>query len=114
MGGRIVPMACLLLSTAAMSCMSFSESARQSSPMKWNLLALFTLGEAVVVGMISSLYKSKTVMSALSSTALATATVTAYTLMNKNPKYDLSQWGAGLSSVGMIFIFYGVLHLLSM
>ncbi len=53
-------------------------------------------------------------MSALSSTALATLTVTGYTMMNKNPKYDLSQWGAGLSSMGMIFVFYGVIHLLSM
>lgn len=78
--------------------MSVSEQARQSSPMKWNLLTIFTLCEALLVGMVSSLFKSKTVISAFLSTAVATASVTVYTLMNKNPKYDLSQWGAGLSS----------------
>ena len=78
--------------------MSISEKARQSSPMKWNLLTIFTLGEALLVGMLSSLFNSKTVISAFLSTALATISVTGYTLMNKNPKYDLSQWGAGLSS----------------
>jgi len=33
--------------------------------------------------------------------------------MNRNPKYDLSQWGAGLSSMTMIFILYGLVYLLS-
>lgn len=112
--GQIIPMACLILSTLCVGSMSFSEKARQSSPTKWILLALFTIGESVVVGMISSMYKSTTVMSALSSTALATVIVTAYTMLNKNPKYDLSQWGAGLSSVGMIFLFYGLIHFFSM
>jgi len=111
--GRIIPTASLLLSTVSYICMIASEDARRSSPMKWNLLALFTFGEAVAVGFISSFYKSTTVMTALSSTALATITVTGYTLMNKNPKYDLSQWGAGLSSIGTIFIFYGLVQLLS-
>ena len=96
--GRIVPMGCLLLTSISVSWMSASEKARQTAPMKWNLLALFTIGEALVVGLISSFFKSKTVISALSATAVSLISVTAYTLLNRNPKYDLSQWGAGLSS----------------
>ena len=96
--GKIVPLLCGGISTFAVMAMSISEKARQSSPMKWYLLTIFTLGEALLVGMLSSLFKSKTVISAFLSTALATVSVTGYTLMNKNAKYDLSQWGAGLSS----------------
>ena len=51
-----------------------------------------------MVGLISSFYKSKTVMSAALSTAVATMSVTMYTIMNKDSKRDLSQWGASLSS----------------
>jgi FtsH-binding integral membrane protein len=47
------------------------------------------------------------------STAVATLAITMYTLLNKNPKRDLSQMGASLSSMGMIFLFYGFIHLLS-
>jgi FtsH-binding integral membrane protein len=52
-------------------------------------------------------------MSAAMSTAVATMSVTMYTLLNKDSKRDLSQWGMGLSSIGMIFCFYGIIHLLS-
>jgi FtsH-binding integral membrane protein len=94
--------------------MTVSEGARQVAPLKWQLLSLFSVSEAIIVGFISSFYKSKTVMSAALSTAVATMSVTMYTLLNKDSKRDLSQWGAGLSSMGMIFVFYGILHLLSM
>ena len=112
--GIAVPFLCLFVSTISVLFMSVSERARQSSPLKWNLLTIFTLTEAFIVGLISSMYKSKTVISALSSTAAALLSVTGYTLLNKNPKYDLSQWGAGLSSMAMIFIFYGIIHSLSL
>lgn len=75
-----------------------SEDARRESPSKWRLLALFTIGEAVSVGSISALYAFKSVVSAMMATAAATGAVTLYTLFQPNPKYDLSQWGAGLSS----------------
>ena len=45
---------------------------------------------------------------------MALLSVTGYTILNKNPKYDLSQWGAGLSSIGMIFVVYGLIHSLSL
>mmetsp|Transcript_3088 Transcript_3088/g.4669 ORF Transcript_3088/g.4669 Transcript_3088/m.4669 type:complete len:363 (+) Transcript_3088:86-1174(+) len=111
--GKFVKWAALFMSTTCLTVMSFSERARQSSPLKWQLLLLFTLGESIVVGFITSFYSTRTVLSAAMSTAVATMSVTMYTLLNRNPKRDLSQWGAGLSSVGMLFICYGVIHLLS-
>ena len=109
----IVPWISLAISTVTVTFMSFSERARQSSPLKWQLLTVFTLAESVLLGFITSLYRPQTVLSAMSSTAIATLSITLYTLMNKSPKYDLSQWGAGLSSMGITFLVYGVLDLLS-
>lgn len=111
--GKFVPWASILISTITVVFMSVSERARQISPLKWQLLAIFSIAEAIVVGLISSFYKSKTVMSAAMSTAVATISVTLYTVWNKDSKRDLSQWGAGLSSMGMIFVCYGIVHLLS-
>jgi len=111
--GKFVPWASILISTITVVFMSVSERARQISPLKWQLLAIFSIAEAIVVGLISSFYKSKTVMSAAMSTAVATISVTMYTVWNKDSKRDLSQWGAGLSSMGMIFVCYGIVHLLS-
>mmetsp|Transcript_3161 Transcript_3161/g.5878 ORF Transcript_3161/g.5878 Transcript_3161/m.5878 type:complete len:392 (+) Transcript_3161:68-1243(+) len=111
--GRVVPWASIFISTMTVMFMTVSERARQVAPLKWQLLGLFSISEAIVVGLISSFYKSKTVMSAVLSTAVATMSVTMYTLLNKNSKRDLSQWGASLSSMGMIFVCYGILHLLS-
>mmetsp|Transcript_18978 Transcript_18978/g.28114 ORF Transcript_18978/g.28114 Transcript_18978/m.28114 type:complete len:355 (-) Transcript_18978:223-1287(-) len=112
-GGKFVPWASLIISTITVMFMTISERARQVSPLKWQLLGIFSIAEAIVVGFISSFYKSKTVMSAAMSTAVATMSVTMYTVLNKDSKRDLSQWGMGLSSIGMIFCFYGVIHLLS-
>jgi FtsH-binding integral membrane protein len=75
-----------------------NEKDRQSSPLKWNLLALFTIGEAISVSFISSFYKTKSIIHAMLATGFSTAGITGYMLANKNPKYDLTQWGAGLSS----------------
>jgi FtsH-binding integral membrane protein len=96
--GKVVPWASIAISSGTMIFMSISERARRVAPLKWQLLGLFSVSEAIVVGMISSFYKSKTVMSAALSTAVATMSVTMYTVFNRDSKRDLSQWGAGLSS----------------
>lgn len=44
-------------------------------------------------------------------TATAVAGISLYTAFNRNSKYDLSTWGAGLSSAGLIFCVYGLLTL---
>jgi len=112
--GRIVPMLSLLLSSIVFVIMSLSEEARQTAPRKWQLLTIFTLGEAIAIGFIASMYSSKNVISAMLATAVGTISVTLYTLMNRNPKRDLSQWGATLSSVGTIFFVYALIHFLSL
>jgi FtsH-binding integral membrane protein len=96
--GTAVPFLSLLLSTICWFTMCSSVPARRQAPLKWQLLALFTLGEAVSVGFISSFYKFRSVAAALLATAAAATSVSVYTVAHKNPKYDLSQWGAGLSS----------------
>lgn len=110
--GRVVPILSLLMSSICCGIMAHSEQARRTSPTKWQLLILFTLGEAISVGLITTFYPLTTVVSAMLATALATGGVTLYTFRQQNPKYDLSQWGAGLSSFGLIFLFYGLINLL--
>jgi FtsH-binding integral membrane protein len=78
--------------------MTFSTYARRSSPLNYNLLALFTFGEAISVGFVTSFYKFHSVVTAMLATALATTAISVYTVRQKNPKYDLTQWGAALSS----------------
>ncbi|CAB9511542.1 Protein LIFEGUARD (Partial), partial [Seminavis robusta] len=86
----------------------------RKAPMKWWFLGLFTLGEAISVGFVSSFYAYRSVISAMAATMAATMSVSVYTVMQKNPKYDLTQWGAGLSSVAMIFLLYGIIGMLQM
>lgn len=110
--GRLVPMLSLAVSTISALWIGASPRARRSSPLKWQLLALFTIGEAMTVGFISSFYQLRSVVSAMSATAAATLSITLYSFLNQNPKYDLSQWGQGLASLATIFVIYGLINLL--
>eukprot|EP00536_Pseudo-nitzschia_multiseries_P013405 jgi/Psemu1/290844/fgenesh1_pg.572_\ len=101
-----VPLAGVLLSTVAWFRVAVSPEARQKSPNKWWWLAVFTIGESVSIGAISSLYKLRSVIMAMGATALAAGTVSLYTISQKNSKYDLSQWGATLSSWATILLVY--------
>lgn len=96
--GAAVPVISILISVVAWAIMCTSTDARRKAPTKWWLLSLFTLGEAVSVGFVSSFYVYKSVLSAMLATAVATIAVSLYTGLQKNSKYDLTQWGAGLSS----------------
>lgn len=110
--GRVMPILSLAVSTISALWIGISPRARRSSPLKWQLLALFTLGEAIMVGFISSFYQLKSVVSAMSATAAATLSITLYSFLNQNPKFDLSQWGQGLASLASIFVIYGLINLL--
>ena len=107
----LVPLAGVFLSTIAWFRVAASPRARQKSPNKWWWLAIFTAGEAVSIGALSSLYKLRSVVTAMGATALATVTVSVYTIAQKNSKYDLSQWGATLSSWATILLVYLMLGL---
>jgi protein lifeguard len=110
--GPIVPIISLLLSTVAWFVMCLSTQARRSSPMKWQLLILFTIGEAISVGFVSSFYKYRTVVTTMIVTAFATSGISLYTIKQRNSKYDLSQWGATLSSFGLMMVLYGIIQVL--
>lgn len=108
--GAMVAVLSLILSTVAWVIASVNLEARRKNPVKWQVLALFTAGEAVSVGFLSSFYTMQSVVSAMLATALAATGVSTYTILNKNSKYDLSQWGATLSSFGLIFVVYGIIQ----
>jgi FtsH-binding integral membrane protein len=96
--GALVPSISLLLSTIAWFMMCVHPDNRRKAPMKWNLLALFTIGEAISVGFVSSFYNFASVVQAMVTTGIATFAVSAYTMLQNNPDRDLSQMGASLST----------------
>lgn len=107
----MVPLGGILLSTVAWFRMAASPEARQKSPNKWWWMTAFTIGEAVSLGCLSSLYKLHSVLLAMGATAVSSLTISAYTILQKNAKYDLSQWGATLSSWALsllVFLLVGL------
>ena len=82
--------------------------------MRWPLLVAFTIGQSVAVGFVASVYAYSTVIKAMVATGTTTLAVTIYTLLQKNPKYDLSQWGRALGGLGMAFLLYGMIHVLTL
>ncbi len=109
-----VPLIGLFVSSIAWWITLSSENIRQSSIVRWPLLAAFTIGESIAVGFISSVYAYGSVIKAMVATGAATLSVTLYTLLQKNPKYDLSQWGRALSGLGVCFLLYGLIRVLEL
>ncbi|KAG7358446.1 integral membrane protein [Nitzschia inconspicua] len=107
----MIPLGGILLSTIAWFRMAASPEARQKSPNKWWWMTAFTIGEALSLGCLSSLYKLQSVLLAMGATAVSSISISAYTIMQKNAKYDLSQWGATLSSWAMILLVFLVVGL---
>ena len=93
-----IPMVGILASTVAWFRVCSSPDARRKSPNKWWWLSIFTVGEAISVGFLSSFYKFRTVVTAMGATAAATFAVSLYAISQKNPNRDLSQIGTSLSS----------------
>jgi len=107
-----IPLTGIVASTVAWFRVCSSPEARRTSPQKWWWLALFTAGEALSVGFISSFYKFQVVVTAMGATAAATLAVSLYTLRQNNPNRDLSQMGASLSSASMILLTYLMIGML--
>jgi FtsH-binding integral membrane protein len=112
--GASVPILSLIMSTIAWVIACMSPTARRASPVKWQVLALFTAGEALSVGFVSSFYEFRSVVSAMLATAVSATSVSLYTTLQRDAQYDLSQWGAGISSAGMIFLVYGLIQIFQM
>jgi hypothetical protein len=107
-----IPLVGILASSVAWFRVCASPDARRKSPNKWWWLTIFTAGEALSVGFISSFYKFRTVVTAMGATAVATLAVSLYTIKQNNPNRDLSQIGASLSSWAMILLSYLMIGLL--
>lgn len=101
-----IPLIGILASTVAWFRVCSSPEARRKSPNKWWWLGIFTLGEALSVGFLSSFYKFRSVVTAMGATAVASLAVSLYTIHQKNPNRDLSQIGASLSSWAVILLVY--------
>lgn len=102
----LIPLFGVLISSVAWFRVSLSPNARQKSPNKWWWLGIFTFGEALSVGFLTAFFKFHSVILAMVSTAIATVIISAVTILQKNPKYDLSQWGNTLSSWAAILLVY--------
>jgi hypothetical protein len=68
--GLAVPVLSLLLSTVTWFIMCISSDEQRRSKLKWTLLALFTTGEAISVGYLSSFFKFRSVLLAMLTTAV--------------------------------------------
>eukprot|EP00980_Cylindrotheca_fusiformis_P006572 scaffold1384_cov116-Cylindrotheca_fusiformis.AAC.50 len=101
-----IPLIGILVSTVAWFHVCMSAEARQKSPNKWVWLSLFTIGESLSVGFLSSFFEFQSVVVSMLATAVSAITVSAVTILQKNPKYDLSQWGTTLSSWAMVLLVY--------
>lgn len=110
--GRKIPLIGLLISSVSLVLSTMSGIGQSS--WRWPLFFAFTIGQSIPVGFISSLYAYKTVIKAMCTTAAVTGGITLYTVLQKNPKYDLSQWGRALSGLGMAFLFYGAIRILEL
>lgn len=102
----MMPLFGILVSSVAWFRVSLSANARQKSPNKWCWLGIFTIGESVSVGFITAFFKFESVILSMVATAIATIAISALTILQKNPKYDLSQWGNTLSSWALILLVY--------
>ena len=101
-----VPLIAMAASTISFYRVLFSPNARRKSPNKWWWLSIFTVGEAVAVGFMSSFFKFESVIMSMGATALATLSVSMYTVLQKNPNRDLSQLGKTLSTWSIILMVY--------
>ncbi|CAJ1969410.1 unnamed protein product [Cylindrotheca closterium] len=102
----LIPLFGVLISSVSWFRVSLSPNARHRSPNKWWWLGIFTLGESLSVGFLTTFFKFQSVILSMVATAIATISISAFTILQKNPKYDLSQWGNTLSSWALILLMY--------
>lgn len=79
----------------------------RETPTNYILLALFTVCEAILVGVCVTFYEVHSVLEAFALTCAVTIALTTYTLQSKR---DFSAWGAGLFSVLWVLIIAGFLQ----
>lgn len=82
------------------------QTLRRSFPLNFIILFLFTLCEAVMVGMVTSLYEQDAVLIAVALTAGITLVLTIFAMQTK---YDFTAWGGALSCFLFILIAFGII-----
>jgi len=100
----------LISSFLPLVILSLSTVARGSFPLSMLLLAWFTLGESVILGIITSFYQTRSVVMAMLQTSIATLGLTLYSFQ-PNPKYDLTGHGQAIFSALLVLLLCGILHL---
>mmetsp|Transcript_16360 Transcript_16360/g.28920 ORF Transcript_16360/g.28920 Transcript_16360/m.28920 type:complete len:250 (+) Transcript_16360:325-1074(+) len=91
--------------------LTFSKSLRHSFPINMAFLAWFTIGESILIGMVTAFYSTRSVVIAMIQTAVATLGLTLYSFQ-PNPKFDLTGSGQALFSGLLIFVLFGVLSMI--
>lgn len=76
-------------------------------PTNLGLLGLFTAGESVIIGLITSRYRADAVLLAALQTATAVTGLSLFAF-RKNPKYDLTAFGSALVSGLLILVMSSV------
>mmetsp|Transcript_11808 Transcript_11808/g.15425 ORF Transcript_11808/g.15425 Transcript_11808/m.15425 type:complete len:331 (+) Transcript_11808:62-1054(+) len=89
--------------------LSLSEKLRHSFPTNVGLLAWFTLGESIIIGLFTTFFNTKSVITAMVQTGVAVLGLTLYSFQ-PNPKYDLTAHGQALFSTLFIFLIFGLMN----
>lgn len=87
-----------VVAMGALFWLGLSEKARKTSPLNGVLLSLFTLAQGSLVGLACMRFPAEIVLRAAGTTALATASLSAYALQTKR---DFTPFG-GMLSAGLI------------
>ncbi|KAG5182094.1 inhibitor of apoptosis-promoting Bax1-domain-containing protein [Tribonema minus] len=74
------------------------------------LLTLFTVGESMMVSIITLFFKARSVYMGLIQTAVATLGLSLYAFQT-NPKYDLTGVGQALASGLLVLLMFGILRI---
>ncbi|GMH54774.1 hypothetical protein TrST_g5695 [Triparma strigata] len=110
--GPLIQFLSAIISVASFFGLMLKPELRKG-PHKFKLLTVFTISESILLALLTSMFPSHIVSKAVVTTGGATLAVTGYVRYNKNPKYDLTQYGSGIFGFGLAFLAYQLLHISS-
>lgn len=84
------------------------ESVARQFPLNMILLVVFTIMESFIVGCISSVYKTDTVIIAVGITAVVVVALTAFAFQTK---YDFTGFGVYLFVLAIILLVFGIVSI---
>lgn len=111
-GGKAAAMASMVAAFFCPLLFQMRPSLQEKKPTNFILLSVFTLAESLLVGMISLMYSTSSVLLVLGQTAVATLALSIYAFQ-PNPRFDMNQFGNMLYSALMCMISLGFLRFLN-